>query len=339
MKDPVPRNPEPPVADEMETAYDRIQELEWSFAQLPILHAAAETGLLGLLATEDRIPAAEAAASLELHPAVTVKVLRALTAMGVLRSKEDTFEMREGYRPLFDPGSVIYHADGQRHIFELSKMWARELPGFLKTGEWAKTPRDPDSVARFVGSMKALSYGMVGRLHQALDLSKSKHLVDFGGALGTYSIELCLRLGHLRATVIDIEAVTPLTVQEIERHDLSDRIGVVAGDYYDAPLPDDMDVALFANVLHMEQPDGAARLIERAAAALRPGGQLVVVDFTLAETRTEPRLGAFFAINMRLFGDTYTAGDFRDWMTAAGLTDVTCTDLGPNKFVLVARKP
>ena len=38
-------------------------------------------------------------------------------------------------------------------------------------------------------------------------------------------------------------------------------------------------------------------------------------------------------------GDTYTAGDFRDWMTAAGLTDVTRTDLGPNKFVITAHKP
>lgn len=339
MKDPVPSARNSPAADEMESAYDHIQELEWSFAQLPILHAAQETGLLGLLASEDRVTAADAADSLSLHPAVTVKVLRALAAMGILRGEDDCYEMRSGHRPLFDPGSVIHHANGQRHIFELSQMWARELPGFLKTGEWAKTPRDPASMARFVGSMRALSYGMVGRLHQAVDLSRSQHLVDFGGGLGTYSIELCLRSPNLRATVIDVEVVAPLATEEIEQHDLSDRIVAVGGDYYEAPLPEDMDVALFANVLHMEQPEGAARLIERAAAALRPGGQLVVVDFTLEESRTEPRVGAFFAINMRLFGDTYTAGDFRDWMTAAGLTDVTRTDLGPNKFVITATKP
>lgn len=338
MKEPVPRTDDPITTDEMEEAYDRIQELEWSFAQLPILHAAAETGLLGLLATEDEVTAAQATAHLDLHPVATVKVLRALAAMGILRGQEDSFEMRAGYRPLFDPGSVIHHANGQRHIFELSQMWARELPGFLKTGEWAKTPRDPESMARFVGSMRALSYGMTGRLDQALDLSHSRHLVDFGGGLGTYSIELCLRNPNLSATVIDVEAVAPLTAQEIERHGLSNRVSALAGDYYETPLPKDMDVALFANVLHQEQAEGVARLIERAAAALPEGGQLVVVDFTLEETRTEPRLGAFFAINMRLFGDTYTAGDFRDWMTAAGLKSVTRTDLGPNKLVIVGRK-
>ena len=78
MKDPVPSVSDSPAADEMESAYDHIQELEWSFAQLPILHAAEETGLLGLLATEDQVTAADAAGALSLHPAVTVKVLRAL---------------------------------------------------------------------------------------------------------------------------------------------------------------------------------------------------------------------------------------------------------------------
>jgi SAM-dependent methyltransferase len=339
MKDPVPHTDKSIETDEMEAAYDRIQELEWSFAQLPILHAASECGLLGLLATEETVTAAEATEQLGLHPVATVKVLRALAAMGILRGEESSFEMRAGYRPLFDPGSVIHHANGQRHLFGLSQMWASELPEFLKTGAWAKTPRDPESMARFVGSMRALSYGMIGRLHQALDLSRSKHLVDFGGGLGTYSIELCLRNPTLRATVLDVESVAPLTTQEIEHHFLSDRMDALAGDYYETALPDDMDVALFANVLHQETAEGVARLMARAAAALRPGGQLVVVDFTLEETRTEPLMGTLFAINMRLFGDTYTAGDFRDWATAAGLTDVTRTDLGPNKFVIVARKP
>ncbi len=339
MKEPVPLTEKPIATDKMEAAYDRIQELEWSFAQLPILHAAAESGLLGLLATEEKVTASQAAEQLGLHPVATVKILRALAAMSILRGEQDTFEMGEGYRPLFDPGSVIHHANGQRHIFQLSQMWATELPGFLKTGAWAKTPRDPESMARFVGSMRALSYGMTGRLHQALDLSQSTHLVDFGGGLGTYSIELCLRHRTLRATVLDVEAVAPLTTREIERHDLSDRICALAGDYYETALPDDMDVAMFANVLHQERAEDAARLMARAADALRPGGQLVVVDFTLEETRTEPLMGALFAINMRLFGDTYTAGDFRDWAVAAGLKDVTRTDLGPNKFVIVARKP
>ncbi len=339
MKDPVPRTQEAPQTDEMEQAYDHIQQLEWSFAQLPILHAASESGLLALLATEAEVTADDAVAELGLHPVATVKVLRALAAMGILAGEEATFSMLDGYRPLFDPGSVIHHANGQSHLFHLSQMWASELPGWLATGDWVKTPRDPDSMAKFVGSMRALSYGMTGRLHQALDLSQSKHLVDFGGGLGTYAIELCLRSPELHATVIDVEAVAPLTAREIDEHDLSDRMTAQAGNYYDAPLPADMDVALFANVLHQELADGAARLIERAAAGLASGGQLAVVDFILEENRCEPPMGAYFAINMRLFGDTYTAADFRDWMTAAGLVDITRTDLSPNKFVIIGRKP
>ena len=77
---------------------------------------------------------------------------------------------------------------------------------------------------------------------------------------------------RLRATVLDVEAVAQLTAQEIERHDLSDRISAQAGDYYETELPEDMDVAMFANVLHQEQAEGVACLIARAAEALRQHG-------------------------------------------------------------------
>ncbi len=339
VKTPVPLTQTAPSADEMERAYDLLQELEWSFAQLPILHAASEAGLLGLLAVEDDVTASHASETLGLHPVATVKVLRALAAMGLLYGAEETFSMCHGFRPLFDPGSHIHHADGGRHLFHLSQMWARELPGWLRTGEWTKTPRDADAQARFVASMRALAYGMTGRLAEALELDSSAHLVDLGGGLGTYAIELCLRNPALRATVIDQEAVIPHTKREIQRHGLSHRVSALGGDYFHVPLPEDMDVALFANVLHQEQPDGAAALIARAGAALPAGGRAVVVDFALDESRASPPMGTFFAINMRLFGDTYTPGDYRDWMTAAGLGDVTRTPLGPNKVMVVGHKP
>jgi len=42
---------------------------------------------------------------------------------------------------------------------------------------------------------------------------------------------------------------------------------------------------------------------------------------------------------MRSFGDTYTEPTIRDWMEAAGLGEVTRTDLDPDRWLLVGRKP
>ncbi|MFH2010497.1 MAG: methyltransferase [bacterium] len=335
MTDP---NREMPKADEMELAYDRIQRLEWQFAPLVVLQAASDTGLLGLLAAEDTVTAAAAAEQLRLHPEVTVKVLRALAGMGILASAGDSFEMRAGYRPLFDPGSEVSHDAGLRHLFELSQRWAAELPEFLRSGEWTKSERTPEGTAAFVRSMRSLAYGITARLDAALDLSQARRLLDLGGGLGTYAIELCMRHPSLHGTVVDVEAVIEHTRAEIARHGLEDRLDALAGDYLDVELPGSMDVVLLANVLHQERPDAAAKLIARAAAALAPGGQLVVLDFTLEDNRREPLMGAIFAINMRLFGDTYSESDLRGWMERAGLSGVTRTDLSPNKFILVGRK-
>ena len=63
----------------------------------------------------------------------------------------------------------------------------------------------------------------------------------------------------------------------------------------------------------------AAEIIRRAAAALAPGGRVVVVDFAIDDAKQEHLLGALFAINMRSFGDTYSEPELRGWMEDAGL--------------------
>ncbi|HVY62501.1 MAG TPA: methyltransferase, partial [Planctomycetota bacterium] len=73
-----------------------------------------------------------------------------------------------------------------------------------------------------------------------------------------------------------------------------------------------------------------------------PGGAIVVHDFLLDETRTRPRYGALFALNMLVMSDhgrCYSVAETRALLESAGFHSVEHRDLGEPRglSVVVAR--
>jgi hypothetical protein len=119
--------------------------------------------------------------------------------------------------------------------------------------------------------------------------------------------------------------------------DLTDRIEFLGGDYHEVDLGAGYDLVLLANVLHIEKPAKAAALVRRAAGALNSGGRLGVVDFAIDDQKRSNVMGTLFAINMRNFGDTHSEPEIRDWIKAAGLSDVQRFDLPPAHWLIAGR--
>ena len=62
----------------------------------------------------------------------------------------------------------------------------------------------------------------------------------------------------------------------------------------------------------------------------------------MSPDRTEPAIGALFAINMlvgTLHGDTYTRDEIGRWMNAAGLTDIVLKETPSGVQLMTGRKP
>jgi hypothetical protein len=86
-------------------------------------------------------------------------------------------------------------------------------------------------------------------------------------------------------------------------------------------------------------PSARRYIWKRRAAYKVPGGHLVIREFILNEERTAPPFAAIFAINMLVgteHGNAYTEGEYRTWMTEAGLDAIVRPD--PQGDVLVAQK-
>ena len=169
-------------------------------------------------------------------------------------------------------------------------------------------------------------------LAQRLDLTGVERVLDVGGGFGHYCLALRTISPSIRATALDRPEVVALTREQ------DTGLEFIAGDYLDSDYGGPHDLVLIANVLHQEAGDRAARLIQRAAGALRTGGRLVVLDFSIDPHKEQQLVGALFAINMRSFGDTHSEPEIRGWMEAAGLGRVERVDLSPMRWLIIGHR-
>jgi O-methyltransferase domain len=98
------------------------------------------------------------------------------------------------------------------------------------------------------------------------------------------------------------------------------RVALQAGDLATVDLPP-ARIVLASNVLHTMAPAAAAALVARLAAAVEPGGALVLREVALDDDRRGPRFGLAFGLAMLLYidGELPTEGGLCAWAAAAGL--------------------
>ncbi|MEU4580082.1 methyltransferase [Nonomuraea sp. NPDC023979] len=171
----------------------------------------------------------------------------------------------------------------------------------------------PDLSAAFHDLQRGLAGWLAEEVVSLTPLPEgSRSLLDLGGGHGEYARAFCGAYPGMSATIVDA-AVTgrsdgPLTWQE--------------GDLLTAGLPGGQDVTVLFNVLHGFAAPDAAALVARAAATLRPGGLLVVLESVPEPRGTAADLafGAGFALNLwhTQGGALHATGTISGWLEAAG---------------------
>jgi hypothetical protein len=316
---------------------DGFQRLLWTFAQHRIITVASRAGILRHLA-EKPATAEDVARELGLDNLATGKVIRALAALGIVEADDERYRAVASLRPHFLPGekNILPFLEHSHAMYE---RWGSTLEPWLRGEDWPVAERTPEEVRRFGAAMRAMGSQMARRVAGALDFEGAARMLDVGGGWGHFSRAFCDVQEGLQATVLDVPPVVEKAQADLGGSGYEDRIDFLPGDYLATDYGSDFDLVLFANVLHQETCDRAAEMVRRGAAALAPGGRVVVVDFAIDDLQREHLLGALFAINMRSFGDTWTEPTIRGWIEAAGLADFDRTDLGPDRWIITGRKP
>lgn len=313
-----------------------LLRISGSYWQTCALHAGAALDVFTPLADAPRT-ADDLAGVLGCDARALAMLLNALTAMGLLAKDGGNYRLVAAYAACLDHRSPAYIGNAIGHHHRLVTAWA-ELPEAVRTG---KPRRDrvhmaPDDGDRrdFLMGMHNIALAIAPNLARDLDLSGRRRLLDLGGGPGTYAAHFCKANSALSATVYDLDRSRQFAEEVGRGLGVADRVAFVAGDYLRDPVPGGYDVVWMSQIFHAEPPEGCRTILEKALAALRPGGLVFLHEFMLDDTMDGPAFATLFSLNMLLGtprGQAYAVGQLREMLAAAGARDIALLDFrGPN---------
>lgn len=177
-----------------------------------------------------------------------------------------------------------------------------------------------------------------------LDLPKDKpsKILDIAASHGMFGISVAKQYPQSRIVALDWASVLRVCQRNAERFGVSDRITLLPGDAFTVDLGTDYDAVLLTNLLHHFDMPTCEKLLKRVAAALKPGGQAVLLEFVPNEDRISPPLSAMFPLVMLAntrSGDAYTFSQYQQMLANSGFRDSELHQMNPGfQQLVIARK-
>lgn len=174
------------------------------------------------------------------------------------------------------------------------------------------------------------------------NIGTNARVLDVASGSGVWGIAFAEADRQIRVTAQDFPGMIPVTRSYVERHGVAEQYDYLAGDLRSIDFGRDrFDLAILGNIVHSEGVESSLGLFHRLHGALRPNGQIAVVDMVPNNERTGPVFPLIFALNMLVNteqGGTYTFEEYRDWLTRSGFRNVETRDVELHSPVIVARK-
>ncbi|MFF3226896.1 methyltransferase [Nocardia suismassiliense] len=312
----------------------------FGFAAFQQLRAASELQLFEYLDLNGPATSDQAAAGLGLPVKSARKLLLGTTSLGLTDRADDRYALSEMLRAAMADGTwplIRNIIDFQQR---LSYLPAKEYAESLRTGKnlglkhlpgtgndlytrLEQTPELENLFFRGMHSWSELSNPVL--LHQ-VDYSGVTRILDVGGGDAVNAIALAQAHPHLKITVFDLEGAVEVAGDNIAAAGLGDRIDVVAGDMFGDPLPGGYDAALFAHQFVIWSPEQNVALLERAYAALPPGGRVIVFNAFADDDGRGPLYTAldnvYFTTLPSEESTIYPWREHEAWLVTAGFTDI-----------------
>jgi ubiquinone/menaquinone biosynthesis C-methylase UbiE len=169
---------------------------------------------------------------------------------------------------------------------ELGDRYWSHLATFLRTDEpMARMDSVEESEAQYQAQAAALAWMQTPSAEAAAAVLEAgqrfegAEILDVGAGSAIWSLTLAGHAPGARVTAIDWPAVLSVATATAERLGLAERLVLRPGNYHEVELPSALfDLAILANVAHLETPSGNRALLGRLRRALRPAGRLAIVD-------------------------------------------------------------
>lgn len=317
----------------------RLDGLSGGYQRSLILFAAIRAGVFELLQTPRT--AEDVAAAVGWHPRGARMLLDGLLALDLVEKTDGGYCNAAIASACLVGGSQ----QDQRHIIlhranGLDKWLGLEEA--LRAGHGRPRERKPQALREFICGMSNIARDSARGMLDVVDLSGHRRMLDVGGGPGTYSIAFLQAHPALRATVLDLPEVLPITREQAAAAQLEERMDFFPADMTRDAFPAGYDLVLLSNIIHSFGPETNQGIIRKCYEALDPGGILIIKDFLVDSRRTGPPFSLLFALQMFVStedGDTHALEDVAAWTATAGFEPGRCVDLTRQSRLWIVRKP
>ncbi|MEP9410922.1 MAG: methyltransferase domain-containing protein [Candidatus Brocadia sp.] len=327
------------------SSVDYLLQLSCGYWKSHVLFTAVEFDIFTLI-NKGKLTAKEISRIIHTNERATEMLLNALVSLELLTKQENFYCNSHVSNLYLIKGKPHYLGDFIHHFHNMMDNWAM-LRETIETGKPVSLKDmpeevDPHDLRDFITAMHNIASVKAEELCRKIDLKSSKTLLDIAGGPGTYAIALAKVNPHLQAVVFDLEHVIKLTQEFIESADMEGRVTTQAGNCLEDTLGENTyDAILASNLLHIYNPVNNTMILKKCWDALKGGGQIIIHEFVLDETRTQPQFAALFSLNMLIGtqeGASYSESEYRAWLENTGFKDIKRIDLESNSTLIIGEK-
>jgi SAM-dependent methyltransferase len=324
---------------------EKLHAVRSSMDDAMVLLSLHEVGAYGAL-VDGPATAGELAHRLGLVARRLAPFLELAAHLGMIRHSAGRFWLFEGDAKFFDralPHGVGLPATPLQQLFETKGRGPDILRGGATIQVAASGGRSSvASKAEFLRYMDSVTREPAEQLAALIPQGDVARIIDLGCGPGTYAYAALERFPQARALLADRPEAGPEIARIAAERGLADRVDFQAIDLTCDEIPAGQDVAILSNLVHCLAAEDNASLVARTAAALRPGGSLLIKDCAIDDDRSGPGEALRFGISMVMFseeGGLYSAEEAAGWCRAAGLRDLSRHRVAADdNYVLLARR-
>ena len=324
---------------------DSIFQLSFGYWKSCILFTATEFDIFTLI-SKGKVTAKEISHSIHTNERATEMLLNALVSLELLTKQANCYQNAPISNLHLIKGKPHYLGDFIHHAQNIMENWTM-LRETIETGKAVSLKDLPEEVdlhdlRDFITAMHNIASVKADELCSKIDIKGARRLLDLAGGPGTYAIACAKANPQLHAVVFDLGHTIKLTQEFIRAAGLEERVTTQAGNCLEDSFGKSVyDVILVSNLLHIYNPANNTKILKKCRNALKDEGQVIIHEFVLDESKTQPQFAALFSLNMLIGtqeGASYSESEYRSWLEDAGFKHIRKIDLESNSSIIIGKK-
>lgn len=222
---------------------------------------------------------------------------------------------------------------------------SRSLTETVRQGRTAlETPLAGEEVAEWVTFARSMQPMMAAAAEFIADMvmrnGTPAKVLDVAASHGMFGFAIGRKAPACEIVAQDFPSVLEVTQENARAAGIG--ITPLPGSAFTAELGAGYDTVLVTNLFHHFSPDDNVALMKRFHAALRPGGQMMVLEMVPNADRVTPPAAASFSLMMLAntpAGDAFTMAEYEQMLNAAGFgaREVMDVPMTPQQLVVATR--